>query len=55
MSAQVFKVKAAPTGTAPKSLKEALELAAKTGVLEVPTGLQLNVNSGQPIEVKPNG
>ena len=54
MTTQIFKVKPAPPGAAPKSLKEALALAAKTGVLEVPQGLQLNVNSGQPVEVKPH-
>ena len=54
MTTKIFKVKAAPAGTGPKSLKESLELAEKTGVLEVPQGLQLNVNSGQPVEVKPH-
>ena len=54
MSAKIFSVKPAPPGGAPKSLKEALELAAKTGVLEVPQGVQLTIDAGLPIEVKPH-
>ena len=54
MSARVFTVKAAPAGGGPKSLKEALELAKKTGVLEVPQGVQLTIDAGLPIEVKPH-
>lgn len=52
MSTKIFKIKAAPAGTGPKSLKEALELAEKTGVLELPQeALRLTVNSGQPVGV----
>ena len=54
MTTKIFTVKAAPPGSGPKTIQEALKLAEHTGVLEVPTGLQLNVNSGQPVEVKPH-
>lgn len=52
MSARVFTVKLAPPGPGPKTLREALALAEKTGVLELPRqALQLTINSGQPVEM----
>lgn len=54
--AKVFKVVSAPAAGTPKSLKEALELAEKTGVLEIPgEALCLCVNSGIKVEIKSDG
>jgi len=52
MSARVFTIKLAQPGTGPKSIQEALQLAATTGVIELPKeALQLTINAGRQVEV----
>jgi hypothetical protein len=52
-SRKVFKVQAARRSEVPRNLQEALELAEKTGVLQVPAeAMQLTVDSGVAVEVE---